>query len=73
MPRIDPSQLLRTLSVLLAKDGGIRSVEEVCKIQRIIIGVYILEIILGSQNSPVNAKVLQKIGIQVYLHSHIVL
>ena len=29
MPRIDPSQLLRTLSVLLAKDGGIRSAEEV--------------------------------------------
>jgi len=32
MPRIDPSQLLRTLSVLLAKDGGIRSVEEVPRI-----------------------------------------
>jgi len=32
MPRIDPSQLLRTLSVLLAKDGGIRSAEEVPRI-----------------------------------------
>ena len=29
MTRIDPKQLLSTLSVLLAPDGGIRSVEEV--------------------------------------------
>ena len=36
MPRIDPSQLLRTLSVLLAKDGGIRSAEEVVIIKRIV-------------------------------------
>jgi len=32
MPRIDPSQLLNTLSVLLAPDGGIRSVGEVPRI-----------------------------------------
>jgi hypothetical protein len=29
MPRIDPSQLLNTLSVLLAPDGGIRSSDDV--------------------------------------------
>jgi hypothetical protein len=29
MPRIDPSQLLTTLSVLLAPDGGIRSADDV--------------------------------------------
>ena len=29
MPRIDPTQLLRTLSVLLSTDGGIKSAEEV--------------------------------------------
>jgi len=32
MPRIDPGQLLRTLSVLLAENGGIRSAEEVPRI-----------------------------------------
>ena len=29
MPRIDPSQLLQTLSVLLAPNGGIKSAGEV--------------------------------------------
>ena len=29
MPRIDPSQLLRTLSQLLSQEGGIKSAEEV--------------------------------------------
>ena len=29
MPRIDPSQLLRTLSVLLSPAGGIKSADEV--------------------------------------------
>jgi len=29
MPRIDPNQLLRTLSVLLSPEGGIKSIEEV--------------------------------------------
>ena len=29
MPRIDPARLLKTLGVLLAPDGGIKSTEEV--------------------------------------------
>ena len=29
MPRIDPAQLLKTLGVLLAPNGGIKSPEEV--------------------------------------------
>ena len=29
MPRIDPAQLLRTLGVLLAPNGGIKSTDEV--------------------------------------------
>jgi len=29
MPRIDPAQLLQTLSVLLGPSGGIKSTEEV--------------------------------------------
>jgi len=35
MPRIDPSQLLRTLSQLLSPDGGIRSAEEVPRIVKL--------------------------------------
>ena len=31
MPRIDPAQLLKTLGVLLAPHGGIKSTEEVRK------------------------------------------
>jgi hypothetical protein len=31
MPRIDPAQLLQTLSVLLGPSGGIKSTEEVTK------------------------------------------
>jgi hypothetical protein len=31
MPRIDPAQLLKTLSVLLGPTGGIKSTEEVSR------------------------------------------
>ena len=68
MPRIDPSQLLRTLSVLLAKDGGIRSAEEV-----VLFDNFVLEIIVlfsGSSDCAVDAEVLQEAGVQMYLHPH---
>ena len=35
MPRIDPAQLLRTLSQLLSPEGGIKSAEEVFNIVKI--------------------------------------
>lgn len=69
MPRIDPSQLLRTLSVLLAKDGGIRSAEEVVTIKRIV-GIYLHFFFVGAQDCAVNAKIFQEIGVEMYLHSH---
>jgi hypothetical protein len=37
MPRIDPSQLLTTLSVLLAPDGGIRSADDVSILYHLVI------------------------------------
>jgi hypothetical protein len=38
MPRIDPAQLLKTLSVLLGPNGGIKSTEEVISINQCRLG-----------------------------------
>ncbi|KAG8223254.1 hypothetical protein J437_LFUL001530 [Ladona fulva] len=38
-PRIDPLQLLKCLSVLLAPDGGIKSKEEVSRLASTDVGV----------------------------------
>ena len=73
MPRIDPSQLLNTLSVLLAPNGGIRSAGEVRKrnISRSD-SFKICKQSSGSKNCPAHAEVLKETGVQVYLCSHLV-
>ena len=56
MPRIDPSQLLQTLSVLLAPNGGIKSSGEVS--EHLYENDFLEPIIFaGPQNCPVDAKV----------------
>ena len=69
MPRIDPAQLLKTLGVLLAPHGGIKSSEEVelslplsATIQS-----FILLNFLGQQARSVDAKVFQETRIKGYL------
>jgi protein phosphatase 1 regulatory subunit 10 len=37
MPRIDPSQLLKTLSVLLSPEGGIKSDDEVVRLVQLMV------------------------------------
>ena len=73
MPRIDPAQLLKTLGVLLAPHGGIKSSEEVelslplgATIQSFIVLNF-----LGQQARSVDAKVFQETRIKGYLRKDI--
>ena len=64
MPRIDPTQLLKTLSVLLAPHGGIKSSEEV-KTKNINCKISVLTFLSpGQSTGPADAKVFQEIGFQ---------
>ena len=60
MPRIDPSQLLQTLGVLLAPNGGIKSAGEVSvEIFYLAQNIFInRNIYSGSSHFTINAEVL---------------
>ena len=69
MPRIDPSQLLQTLKVLLAPDGGIKSPGEV-RFRRLIRKIKLQLSFAGAEICSVDAKILQEARLQMHLHPH---
>ena len=72
MPRIDPAQLLKTLGVLLAPHGGIKSSEEVQSSQLSLqYSGYIVLNFLGQQARSIDAKVFQETRIKGYLRQNI--
>ena len=70
MPRIDPAQLLKTLGVLLAPHGGIKSSEEV-NTDHPVPHRNQTFYILGQQTRPVDAKVFQETCVQSYIREDI--
>ena len=70
MPRIDPAQLLKTLGVLLAPHGGIKSSEEV-NTDHPLAQKNQTFYILGQQTRPVDAKVFQETCVQSYIREDI--
>ena len=82
MPRIDPAQLLKTLGVLLAPHGGIKSSEEVAIMLESTSSIkslalrntrksFIVLNLLGRPARSIDAKVFQETRIKGYLRQNI--